>query len=64
MPKTKEITSWEEYLEAHSQEIPAGKENEYVAKSLVAYKNKNSDPPVPFNKKKAEKDAALMMKNC
>ena len=63
MPKTKEITSWEEYLEAHSQEIPAGKENEYVAKSLVAYKNKNSDPPVPFNKKKAEKDAALMMKN-
>ena len=65
MPKFKieEIKSWEQYLEAHSTDIPAGKENEYVAKALIAYKNKNADPQIPYSQKKAEKDASQMMKN-
>lgn len=58
-----EPKNWEEYMKAHLTDIPEGKENEYVAKVLVGYKNRNMDPPVPFSKKKAEKDASSLMKN-
>ena len=63
MPKKAEPSNWEEYMKAHQVDIPEGKENEYIAKAIVGYQHKNQNPPVPYSKKKAEKDASTLMKN-
>ena len=63
MPKKKEATSWDGYMQEHSKDIPEGKENEYVAKALVGYMNKNASVQVPFDRKKADKEAEWMLKS-
>ena len=63
MPKKVEANSWEGYMQEFSKEIPEGKENEHVAKVLVGYMNKNSAVAVPFDRKKADKEAEWMLKS-
>ncbi len=63
MPKKTEANSWEGYMQEFCKEIPEGKENEYVAKVLVGYMNKNASVAVPFDRKKADKEADWMMKS-
>ena len=63
MPNKIEANSWDGYMQEFSKDIPKGKENEYVAKTLVGYINKNSKDQIAFDRKKADKDAEMMMQS-
>ena len=60
MPQ-KEINSWESYRDAYRTDIPEGKESEYVARVLAGYKLGKQKGV--FDRKKADREAARMMKN-
>ncbi|MBO6157863.1 MAG: hypothetical protein J6P72_01220 [Firmicutes bacterium] len=55
--------NWEKYLEFHGKEFFDGREREYYAKALVAYQHKMEQPVPVFSRKRARKEAELMMKD-